>query len=234
MPKSKGKSEITSTSQSDAGSKKEKKGVRNRPSASRWDFSGTSGSQDQTRVSNTSHGSGWDSTVFDSPQIDATEESEAFLKAIEQIKGKTIKEIVALIPADAAGEIASDTSSESEWQGFAFSWRDQQKEQWRIRAHSPKYAEHIPESNNSLQGWTIRVERGGNFMDSSGNFHLRRKALPGGVEEIINDTHIPITVLEPYICPVTKPAQYQDTAWGAEQMQRIARILNREKLGWKS
>jgi hypothetical protein len=165
----------------------------------------------------------WDEDPIDPPPppMEEDENSRRFLEKIRQIKGKTIDDIVALIPWKAAGQTVNKIESLPPRQGFQFSWTDPQGSQWTVCAHSP-------DSRYLLRGWIVRIRRNNEFMDSSGNFHPVKKAQPGGDESIINDTHIPIQTPDPYICPLTHPNE--QTEWGREQLQRIANLFGRGQI----
>ncbi len=173
---------------------------------------------------------GWDDEIFSPPQpMEEDETSRRFLENIQQIKGKTIDDIVALIPKDATGKDLTGAMPELPRQGFEYSWQSPQGNWWTVRAHSRDYNVFLPKDSNSLKGWIVRVRRDNEYMDSSGNFHPVKKAQPpGGDESIINETHIPIKTPDSYVSPVIRPNE--QTEWGREQLRRIANILSRGQI----
>jgi hypothetical protein len=178
------------------------------------------------------HRTGWDDEIFSPPQpMEEDETSRRFLKNIQQIRGKTIDDIVALIPKDATGKDLTATMLGLQRQGFLYSWQSPQGNWWTVYAHSPECNVFLPKDSNSLNGWIVRVRRDNEYMDSSGNFHPAEKAQPRkGDISIINDTHIPIQTPDPYVCPLIYPERYEQTEWGREQLQRIANLLNRGQI----
>lgn len=179
----------------------------------------------QSSESSKQHRTGWDDEIFSPPQpMEEDETSRRFLANIQQIKGKTIDDIVALIPKEAAGKDLTVMTSELQRQGFEYSWQSPQGNWWTVRVHSRDYNVFLSKDCNASKGWIVRVRRDNEYMDSSGNFHPVNKAQPGGDESIINDTHIPIQTPDPYVCPLTYPNK--QTEWGREQLQWIANLLS--------
>ena len=182
----------------------------------------------QSSESSKQHCTGWDDEIFSPPQpMEEDETSRRFLENIQQIKGKTIDDIVALIPKNATAKELI-TGPELEKQGFEYSWQSPQGNWWTVRVHSLDYNAFLPKDCNSSKGWIVRVRRDNEYMDSSGNFHPVEKAQPGGNDSIINETHIPIQTPDPYVCPLTHPNE--QTEWGREQLRRIANILSRGQI----
>lgn len=147
-----------------------------------------------------------------------------YAKVFKNVKGKTIEEVVALIPEDADGQDRSNYHRDPMQQAFEYKWMDSRDKgkleyrHWLVRVHGPDTSPGAGE--NAKHHWIIRVRRtweymdGSGFseyMDSSGEFHSAGVAQDLGAfanEHVINDTHIPIQTPLQYKSPIDDPEYY--------------------------
>ena len=109
------------------------------------------------------------------------------------LKGANINEVLSRIPKDATKrELRPIAGKVSE--GFEYKWVQDGKT-WRVRVHGPDAS--APLGTNASEGWVVRIQQGKKYMDSNGVFHSDGISNPNSPyfnEELINDTHIPITI----------------------------------------
>lgn len=109
------------------------------------------------------------------------------------LKGSNINEVLSWIPKDATKrELRPIAGKVSE--GFEYKWVQDGKT-WRVRVHGPDAS--APLGTNASEGWVVRIQQGKKYMDSNGVFHSDGISNPNSPyfnEELINDTHIPITI----------------------------------------
>ena len=109
------------------------------------------------------------------------------------LKGANINEVLSRIPKNATKrELRPIAGKVSE--GFEYKWVQDGKT-WRVRVHGPDAS--APLGTNASEGWGVRIQQGKKYMDSNGVFHSDGISNPNSPyfnEELINDTHIPITI----------------------------------------
>lgn len=108
------------------------------------------------------------------------------------IEGASPAEILNRIPTEANVRPLHPISG-AVTEGYEYSWKDGSGQTWRVRIHGPDAS--APSGSNAQQGWIVRVQKGTQYMDNSGNFHPRgihNEKSPNYNPASINDTHIPV------------------------------------------
>lgn len=107
------------------------------------------------------------------------------------IKGASVDDIISRIPKHAEKRVLHPVEGGAQ-RGFEYKWKEDGKT-WRVRVHDPDPS--APAGSNASENWTVRVQRGREFMDENGVFHKQNKMNPRSPhydEKVANDTHIPI------------------------------------------
>ena len=108
------------------------------------------------------------------------------------VRGRTVRELEDLVPPNAS--VTRKGSEHWEWSWEIPIGPDAGTKRASLRVHSAR--ESAPQGSNSAQGWTARIEVGGQSMDPMGRWHpsdgVVNPRSPFYDERVENEIHIPI------------------------------------------